>query len=442
MSEMWQRPIQYNFLVIRRKSKMTPRTTPRDREAMHELRSASLRFVALSILIANLIVGENQTSFAFNMIVSSSYLGVSGASVIAAIRLPANRRLNAVFVILDAMLVTVVLYEHILANPINANHGLTTSSLVIAFILLNHTALKLDVRLIVLFSTIVSTAWLTMLAIMASRHQASTPLMLLDNLLNQEFILNASFGFTALALILLVLDYDRTCRHALMIDERRMNLSRFFSPTVVSDLENASAVLDLERRNAAIMFVDVRDFTRYSETATAQELAKVLSEYRRIVAGTVFAYGGTVDKFIGDGVMAVFGQPKSQPDDVSRALACAMKLVGALHEWRMANIEQGLPALATGIGLHYGTVLGGVLESGFHDEFTVMGDPVNVAKRLDIVAKDLQSPLVVSTIVLDQVPGAQKSAHWLRKEKVRLNGRKELIDIAYLDLDFNTKQTR
>ena len=271
-----------------------------------------------------------------------------------------------------------------------------------------------------------------MLAIVAYRHHASMPGTLLSNFFSQDLILTASFAFTALALYLLAFDYDHTRRHALEIDERRMNLSRFFSPTVVADLEDASALLDLERRNAAIMFIDIRDFTKYAETANGPEFARVLAEYRRIVAGTVFAYGGTVDKFIGDGVMAVFGQPRSQPDDVHRALACALELVTALDRWRSANVKKGVSPLATGIGLHYGPVLGGVLESGFHDEFTVIGDAVNVAQRLDSIAKKLRSPLVVSTFVIDQVPGARHATQWLRKENVQLEGRKELIDIAYL----------
>lgn len=412
---------------------MSHRTPFRDGDSVRELRSASLRFVTLSILFANLVFGDSQSSFAIHMIVSLAYLGVSVASVVVAAHFPARDSLKAAFVALDAVLVTVVLYEHILASPITENHNLTTSSLVVAFVLLNHIALKLDHRLIALFSAIVVMSWLTMLAIMAYRHLADANGSLLSNFFNQDLILTASFGFTALAVYLLALDHDRTRRHALKLEERRMNLSRFFSPTVVSDLQEASAVLDLERRSVAVMFVDIRDFTSYSETADAKELARILAEYRRIVAGTVFAYRGTVDKFIGDGVMAVFGQPRPRPDDARRALACAVELAATLDQWRLANVEQGGPPLETGIGLHYGTAIGGVLESGYHDEFTVVGDAVNVAQRLDSVAKKLRSPLVVSMAMMDQVPGAQYAKQWIRKDEVKLEGRRELIDVVYLN---------
>lgn len=397
-----------------------------------ELRSASLRFVVLSILFANLLFGDGLASFTTHAIVSLVYLIVSVASVAVAAFFPAHKHLGALFVALDAALVVVILYEHILASPITEDHALTTSSLVVSFILLNHVALKLERRLIVLFSTIVVLAWVLMLTLMAFRHHASSPGTLLANFFNQDLGLTMSFAFTAMAVYLLARDHDRTIRQALRIEEKRMNLSRFFSPTVVADLQTASANLDLERRDAAIMFVDIRDFTSYAETASARELARVLGEYRHIVAGTVFAYGGTVDKFIGDGVMAVFGQPKPKADDAQRALACALSLTTELDEWRNNNIGRGGPCLNAGIGLHYGTVLGGVIESGFHDEFTVIGDAVNVAQRLESLASLLKSPLVVSDRIIEEVPGMFGANDWVYTNGVSISGRKASVNIAYI----------
>ncbi|ACM40309.1 adenylate/guanylate cyclase domain-containing protein [Agrobacterium vitis] len=400
--------------------------------ATREIRSASLRFVVLSILFANLVFGDGLASFTTHVIVNSVYLIVSVASVAAAVYFPRQKHLGQLFVMLDAALVVVILYEHILANPITQDHNLTTSSLVVSFILLNHVGLKLDRWLIVVFSTIVVSAWVLMLAIMAFRHHDSSPGTLLANFFNQDLGLTVSFAFTAMAVYLLARDHDRTVRQALRIEEKRMNLSRFFSPTVVADLQTASASLDLERRDAAIMFVDIRDFTSYAETASSRELACVLGEYRHIVAGAVFAYGGTVDKFIGDGVMAVFGQPKPKADDARRALACALTLTEALEEWGGKKIEKGGPRLYAGIGLHYGTVLGGVLESGFHDEFTVIGDAVNVAQRLESLASLLKSPLVVSDRIIEEVPGMFGPNDWVYTNGVSIPGRKASVNIAYI----------
>lgn len=128
------------------------------------------------------------------------------------------------------------------------------------------------------------------------------------------------------------------------------------------------------------MFVDLRSFTRFSEEASPEEVAKLLSEYRELVVEAVFAHGGMIDKFIGDGVMAAFGQPHKADDDAARALQCALQLRGALAEWKTQRSRRGDKVLDAGIGLHMGTVMGGILESGSHDEFTLFGDAVNVAK--------------------------------------------------------------
>lgn len=178
------------------------------------------------------------------------------------------------------------------------------------------------------------------------------------------------------------------------------------------------------------MFVDLRDFTSYAEHASPAHLAHVLTEYRQLVAGTVFAFGGTVDKFIGDGVMAVFGQPAARDDDAERALCCALELCDRLQAWQPFHTVDHATFQA-GIGVHYGMVIGGVLDSGSHDEFTVFGDAVNVAQRLESLTKELGATLVVSFALLARTPRARRSGGWLFKKGVALTGRRIPINIAY-----------
>jgi adenylate cyclase len=401
-------------------------------EVAREVRSASLRLVALLILFANLYFGDDQAGIVTHFSVSVAYFVVSAVSIIIAVLKPRYHHARVAFVLLDASLVVALFYEHILANPVTTNHDLTTSSLVIAFILLNHVAFTLDRRLIAAFASLVITSWVLMLAIMALRHETAGFGTLAGNFFNRDFVLTMSFAFTALVVFLLVRDHETTRTEALKIEERRLNLSRFFSPGVVSDLQEASAVLDLERRDAAIMFVDIREFTSYSEVAAGPQLTRVLVEYRRLVAGTVFAYEGTVDKFIGDGVMAVFGQPKPRQGDAQRALNCASELAQTLEEWRLRTIASGGPNLRTGIGLHYGPVIGGVIESGFHDEFTVFGDAVNVAQRLESLSKSLSASLVISASALQVANDRMAARGWHHRKQVTLPGRKEPLDIAFL----------
>jgi len=397
-----------------------------------EMRSILLRFVAFAILLANLLLGGNEGAERMHAIVVVSYLAISIASVATAHYLPGGSWLKTFFVVLDALLVALLLYAHILAGPVTENHNLTTTGLVVAFILLVHVGLKLERRLVLIFSSIVLVAWVAMLATTAARHQAAGTFSLLGSFFNQDLGLTVSFGFTAFAIYLLARDHDRTRKEALKADQRRQNLSRFFSPLVVSALQEKGDALGLERRDAAIMFVDLRDFTLFSETAPAPELAFVLAEYRQLVSQTIFEHGGTVDKFIGDGVMAVFGQPRPMDDDADRAMACALDLVDALNDWKNHNALNGHPALDAGIGLHYGKVVGGVLDSGCHSEFTVIGDAVNVAQRLESLSKALDAPLVVSAALMARLRAPVPPANWVAQNDVSLPGRRLPVDVWYL----------
>jgi adenylate cyclase len=308
---------------------------------------------------------------------------------------------------------------------------LTTAGLIIPFMFLSNIGMNLDRRLIAVFSTAVLIPWITMLGLMALRHELNWPGTFFDALFDFDLGLALSFGFAALSTYLLAIEHERTRKEALRIDRWRHNLARFFSPLVVADLQEAGDALHLKRRPAAVMFVDLRDFTRYAETAPASELAWVLAEYRQLVAGTVFAFGGTVDKFIGDGIMAVFGQPTAREDDAERAFACALELAASLSEWKPIAGPDG-PTFRVGIGLHYGMVIGGVLESGCHDEFTVIGDAVNVAQRLEALTKHFEASLVVSSALLARTRKGMQLGNWIWKKAVPLSGRRIPIDLAYL----------
>lgn len=386
-----------------------------------------LRVAATIVMLANLPAGEAD----FGATITALYLG---ASILAATlpRMTGKARLvPLLFVAVDALIVVHILYLHVLAPPVSGRHELTASSLVVAFLLLNQVAIRLNAAMILLFGVVVGASWAAMIFLMTYRHHLAEPNSA-DLLPVQDLLLLVSFWMTVGAAFLSAVAYQQARGQVEKTEERRSNLSRFFSSTVVADLQEATSVLDLERREAAIMFIDLRDFTSYAENASAREMAAILAEYRRMVAGVAFAYGGTVDKFMGDGVMVVFGQPQPRPDDADRALACALNLADALEHWRVEAYTQSRPSFNAGIGLHLGMVIGGVLESGFHDEFTVIGDAVNVAQRLETLAKTLGSPLVVSENLLIRVPEETNHSRWIKRKAVGLAGRSRTIDIAYV----------
>lgn len=390
-----------------------------------------LRFVAVAIMLGNLVLdAEHGASVQAAVVVT--YLAVSATSALTAFLGFATGWMRTLFVVLDALAVVLVLYAQLLQAPVDHIHNLTTTGLVIAFILLNHVGLTFDRRLVFTFSSIVIVSWLGFLAAMAMRHEGTQPSAVLGAFLNRDLGLAASFAFTAFAVYVVAREHRQARDHAEVSARRRNNLARFFPPQVVSQIEDGSPALRMERRRAAIMFVDLRGFTAFAELATSKELTYVLSRYRAITSVIITRHGGTVDKYIGDGVMAVFGHVVAGPDDAERALACSLNLVAALADWKQTSDAKGLPALRAGIGLHAGTVMGGVLDSGCHSEFTVVGDAVNVAQRLQTASKTLGASLVVSADLLSRAPNASRLVDWIHASSVEIPGRTLTLDIAYL----------
>jgi len=167
-------------------------------------------------------------------------------------------------------------------------------------------------------------------------------------------------------------------------NEVRANFERFFAPNVAARIARERGVIGLggERREATILFSDVRGFTAIAERMRPEDLAHHLTDYFTEMTDLVFEHGGTLDKFIGDALLAVWGAPISAADDADRALRAAREMQERLdalnRHWRSA----GRPPLAIGIGLSAGEVFAGYLGSARRLEYSVMGDPVNVASRL------------------------------------------------------------
>jgi adenylate cyclase len=164
----------------------------------------------------------------------------------------------------------------------------------------------------------------------------------------------------------------------------RSNFERYFAPQLAARIATSPDAVKLggEKRQVAVLFSDIRGFTPLSESMNPDEIAHLLTEYFTEMVECVFRHGGTLDKFIGDAVMAQWGAPIGAPDDPDRAMAAAIDMIRELEvlneKWR----SQGRPELQVGIGLTYGEVFAGNIGSERRLEFTVIGDTVNTANRL------------------------------------------------------------
>lgn len=182
------------------------------------------------------------------------------------------------------------------------------------------------------------------------------------------------------------LRFAERSRHDALV---RGNFERFFTPMLAARIAAAPESLRLggERRDVAVLFSDIRGFTTLAAQLTPVETARLLTEYFSEMADCVFKHGGTLDKFIGDEVMAQWGAPISEPDDADRAVAAALDMIDALHRLNAIWLSQGRPRLQVGIGINYGEAFAGYLGSERRLEYTVIGDTVNTAKRLCTAAQ-------------------------------------------------------
>lgn len=199
-----------------------------------------------------------------------------------------------------------------------------------------------------------------------------------------------------------------------LIEERQKSwfrglLQRYVSPQVAEYLIAHPEKLNLggELVVATVLFADVRGFTALSSRYEAQFLIGILNEYLQAMTDVIFAYDGTLDKYMGDGIMVVFGAPQAYEDHARRAVSVAIDMQTAMDKLRVAWEERGVPQLNIGVGIATGPMIAGNTGAIQRQEFTVLGDTVNLASRIEGLNKEVGSKLLIHestfAFVRDQV---------------------------------------
>jgi adenylate cyclase len=194
----------------------------------------------------------------------------------------------------------------------------------------------------------------------------------------------------------------------------RSNFERFFAPALAARIAETPEAVRLggEKRHVTVLFTDIRGFTSLSEGMRPDDIAALLTDYRTEMVDIVFRNGGTLDKFIGDAVMAQWGAPLESQDDPDRAVRAAIEMVAALDRLNERFRADGRPEVEVGIGLNYGEAFAGYVGSESRLEFTVIGDTVNTASRLSsaagpreiLISDDLRRVLTVPPELVECAP--------------------------------------
>ena len=212
----------------------------------------------------------------------------------------------------------------------------------------------------------------------------------------------------------------------------RKTFSQYLSPGVIELIEKDPEKYIRpggEMKELTIMFSDIRGFTTLSEGLTPDELVQLLNEYFGAMTEIVFSYQGTLDKYIGDAIMAFWGSPYPQHDHAFRSCNCALQMVRGLEKLNAKLRREGRPPIAVGIGLNTGPVNVGNMGSARRLSWTVMGDNVNLASRLEGITKLYHSKLVISEATYRQV-----ASQFVCREldKIKVKGKNQPVNIYEL----------
>jgi adenylate cyclase len=247
---------------------------------------------------------------------------------------------------------------------------------------------------ILLVTAAASIAFGTRLAGMMSR--AIRQLQSAQKRLEQQDYMHVEVGRTGDELEDLALGFNVMVDRLKDADAMKATMGKYMARKVMAHILKEKMSLGGEKLTVTILFSDLRGFTSISERMDPQTLVGLLNEYFTEMVEAVLAEDGVVDKYIGDAIMVVFGAPEPEANDALRAVRSGVGMRRALAKLNARLEERGEPPLRTGIGIHTGEVIAGSIGHEEQRQYTVIGDAVNLASRLETATKDLGVNLLIS----------------------------------------------
>jgi adenylate cyclase len=255
-------------------------------------------------------------------------------------------------------------------------------------------ALRFEVRYVVLAGLAAALGWLALIGyvLFADPHNAMITRSYVEYLTSNSILIGAevdklvTIAAVTTILALAIHGARRATARAAFGSYAEENLSRFFAPEIARRISRSGDAINAgagEAREAAILNLDVRGFTRLASTASPQEVMSVLADYQRRMVPIIQRHGGAIDKFLGDGIMATFGATRPMADYAARAMAALEECMGEADAWSAEQAALGRPPLTINGALASGRIVAGAVGDATRLEYTVIGDAVNLSAKLE-----------------------------------------------------------
>ncbi len=364
---------------------------------------AVYRFVVADAKVPDHLDLTSQLVLARLTMLSYALLGLVALALTVRSR---HRRWHAyAFVTADALFVAVSLFLALDNYAVDGRYIAVLPSLWLVPLVLSFNALRLSWR-VEAYAGLAMMVGLVLVALVPGRGRDGViPASLYTNFGEPPNIMRLAMLALAVLVLtaavvrtrsLLRMALDQSRRRALLTSYMPRQIARLIEETDNAELRAGRVV------TVVVMFVDLRDFTARAETMPPERVSAFLTDYRRLLREAVDEAGGLIDKFVGDGAMVVFAQRKAEPASLARsAIDCSREIVRRVAVWSDSLVAAGRRPVRVGIGVHIGESFVGAVGDEERLEFTVVGDVVNTASRLEETAKHAGVDIVASRAVLD-----------------------------------------
>ena len=389
--------------------------------------------------------GVVQEEFSFEAEALILYGLFSVARLIIAYRRPLPEWLLHLSVIADMALLMGLIYFYHLKYAQSAVFYLKAPILLYAFLFIALRALRFEARFVIVTGLAAVAGWI-ILILYALSGRGGPPNMTDDFV---EYMTSNAFLFQAEAEKIIAILLTTTVLAIAIARARNLlvrsvsegaaarDLSRFFDPGVAARIRGAATSIkpgEGELRDVAILTVDLRGFTRLSTELQPGDVMKLLQDYQGRVCPLIVSNGGSIDKFLGDGILASFGAVALSPTAAADALRAADAVIEAADRWAAERRAAGLPPLSIGLAAASGRVVFGAVGDGERLEFTVIGDAVNFAAKLEKHNKDEKTRALVDSGTYRKAEQQGYAAPAVRERRPgrKVAGVADLVDIVVL----------